>query len=95
MLNFLAFLLAVFLSAQQALYGVILGLVQGIAEWLPISSKTQIIVVSTYLFKLTFNEGPDILRPLHGDRNHILAAVIYFRKELYSLILYVIGKGER
>ena len=34
-----------------------LGVVQGISEWLPISSKTQILIVSSLVLGLTFNEG--------------------------------------
>jgi len=33
-------------------YAVLLGLVQGVLEWLPISSKTQILFASTLLFSL-------------------------------------------
>ncbi len=37
---------------MNELYAILLGLVQGISEWLPISSKTQILFASTLLFSL-------------------------------------------
>jgi len=34
------------------LFAVILGLVQGVSEWLPVSSKTQVLFASSFLFSL-------------------------------------------
>jgi undecaprenyl-diphosphatase len=86
-------LLFVIILAQQLLYGAILGIVQGISEWLPISSKTQIIVVSEYLLKLNFNEAYAF--GLFMEIGTIAAALIYFRKEVFSLINAIIGRGGR
>jgi len=41
----------------QLIYSVIIGIIQGISEWLPISSKTQIIVSSSYLLNLSFQQA--------------------------------------
>lgn len=92
MASFLSVLLLAYVSVQQALWGVLLGVVQGISEWLPVSSKTQIIVVATYLLKLSFNEAYSF--GLFMEIGTILAAVIYFRRELLALLRYVVGKGE-
>ena len=60
----------------QLLYSVILGIIQGVSEWLPISSKTQIIVSSGYLLKLTFQQaytfGLFMEIGTLGSRDHLL-----------------------
>ncbi len=61
----------------------VLGLVQGITEWVPISSKTQ---VSLAWLKV-FNGDPSSLVPilLYVHIGTLLAAIIYFRKELLEI----------
>jgi len=66
------------------IYAAIIGLIQGISEWLPISSKTQIIVSSTYLLKLTFQQAYTF--GLFMEIGTIIAAVVYFRKDLVELV---------
>ena len=89
---FIAFVLAALaIFGNSVTSGIILGIVQGISEWLPISSKTQIIIASTYLIHLTFNQAYTF--GLFMEIGTIFAAIIYFRKELYSLIKALIG-GE-
>lgn len=80
-------------TSQQIVYGIILGIVQGISEWLPISSKTQILFVSTYILGLNINEAYAF--GLFMEIGTIFAAVIYFRKELISLIKSLIGTGDK
>jgi undecaprenyl-diphosphatase len=62
---------------------VILGIVQGVSEWIPISSKTQVTIVATYLFALpvavAFAFG------LFMEIGSLGSAAIYFRKSIYSL----------
>ena len=71
------------------IYAAIIGLIQGISEWLPISSKTQIIVSSTYLLKLTFQQAYTF--GLFMEIGTILAAVVYFRKDLFEMIQVLFG----
>ena len=78
--------------SQQAFYGIALGIVQGISEWLPISSKTQIIILATYLLKMPFSQAYTF--GLFMEIGTILAAVIYFRKEVISMIMAIFGKGS-
>jgi undecaprenyl-diphosphatase len=75
----------------KLLVGLILGVVQGVSEWLPVSSKTQIIIASTYLIHITFQQAYTF--GLFMELGAIIAAVIYFRRELLSLIRVLIGKG--
>ncbi len=78
--------------SQQLVYGLALGIVQGISEWLPISSKTQIIILATYLLKMPFNQA--YVFGLFMEIGTILAAIIYFRKEVASMIMSLFGKGS-
>ncbi|HXX88189.1 MAG TPA: undecaprenyl-diphosphate phosphatase [Candidatus Acidoferrum sp.] len=79
-------------SIIQLLYSIILGIIQGISEWLPISSKTQIILASEYLLKLTFKQAYTF--GLFMEIGTITAAVIYFRKELGELIHVILGSKD-
>jgi undecaprenyl-diphosphatase len=73
------------------LAGVILGLVQGVSEWLPISSKTQIIIASTFLLGLTFAQAYTL--GLFLELGTFFAAVIYFRRELITVFKSIVGRG--
>ncbi|MDG6919966.1 MAG: undecaprenyl-diphosphatase [Nitrososphaerota archaeon] len=74
------------------LLGIVLGIVQGVSEWLPISSKTQVIIASTYLFGLNFNEAYAI--GLFLEAGTFIAAAYYFRREVWSVLLALVGKGD-
>lgn len=74
------------------IFGIVLGIVQGISEWLPISSKTQVLLVSTFLLDLSFPEAYAF--GLFMEIGTISAAVIYFRRELYRVISALMGKGN-
>lgn len=69
---------------------IILGLVQGLTEFLPISSSGHLVIVPAAFGwdkpSLTF----DILLHL----GTLVAVVAYFRRELVELTLAVFGKGE-
>lgn len=79
-------------TAQSILIGLILGIVQGISEWLPISSKTQVLVAATYLTNLTFSQAYTL--GLFMEVGTILAAVIYFRNELLSMARVLLRMGN-
>ena len=81
------------LTLQQLIASIIIGLVQGISEWLPISSKTQVLVTSTYLLKLTFQQAYTF--GLFMEIGTIIAAAIYFRKDLWSLIQVLLGSKDQ
>ena len=74
------------------IYGIILGVVQGISEWLPVSSKTQVLVAATYLVHLPFNQAYTL--GLFMEIGTILAAIIYFRKELLLMIKFLLRRGN-
>ncbi|VVB58096.1 Undecaprenyl-diphosphatase [Candidatus Anstonella stagnisolia] len=67
-----------------------LGLVQGITEWVPISSKTQ----DAFVYLNFFHGDPSLVVPilLYLHIGTVLAATIYFRKEILELIKAVLQK---
>ena len=71
--------------------GMILGIVQGVSEWIPVSSKTQVLLVSTYLLGLNFSEAYAF--GLFMEIGTIFAAIAYFRSEIYNAVLALIGRG--
>ena len=75
------------------IYAAIIGVIQGISEWLPISSKTQIIVSSTYLLKLTFQQAYTF--GLFMEVGTIIAAVVYFRKDLAEMVKVLLGSKNK
>lgn len=79
------------LSVIQLLYSIIVGFVQAISEWLPISSKTQILLASAYLFHLTYSQAYTF--GLFMEIGTTFAAIVYFRKELLSLVRVLTLRG--
>jgi undecaprenyl-diphosphatase len=69
---------------SNLLYAIIVGLVQGVSEWLPISSKTQVLFVSTILFGLPLNVA--FAFGLFMEIGSIFSATFYFRREILSLL---------
>ena len=69
------------------LQGIILGAVQGITEWLPISSKGIVTLILVNAFGMQFKEAFFLAIWLHIGT--LLAAVFYFRYELWELIKYL------
>lgn len=80
-------------SLYKLLVGIILGIVQGISEWLPVSSKTQILLVSSYMLKLSFSQAYALGLFLEGGT--FIAALIYFRREVWWAILALFGRGTK
>ncbi len=66
------------------LYAILLGLVQGISEWLPISSKTQVLFASTFLFSLPISAAYAF--GLFMEIGSLGSAVTYFRRDIWSLL---------
>lgn len=68
---------------------IILGLIQGIAEWLPVSSEGMIV-----LFLEIFDKGSNlneaVSTALFLHLGTTLAAIIYFRKEIYGHFITLI-----
>lgn len=79
-------------TLQQVAVSIIIGIVQGISEWLPISSKTQVLIASQTLLNLTFSQAYTF--GLFMEVGTLIAAIIYFRRELWALIQVIVGNRE-
>jgi len=69
---------------------IILGVIQGLTEWLPISSRSQLIVVGLNFFGMTAESALRYAIFLHIGT--MIAAAVYFRKE-YSAVLALKDKA--
>jgi undecaprenyl-diphosphatase len=68
---------------MNILSAILLGLVQGISEWLPISSKTQVIFASYVLFGLPLAVAYSF--GLFMEIGSLGSAIVYFRRDIWSL----------
>ena len=76
----------------QFAYSILIGIVQGVAEWLPVSSKTQVLLASSYLLKLDYQQAYTF--GLFMEIGTVLAAVIYFRGYLLDLMRVLAGSKD-
>jgi undecaprenyl-diphosphatase len=64
-------------------FAVLLGLVQGVSEWLPISSKTQLLFASSFLFSLPLAVAYAF--GLFMEIGSLGSAIAYFRRDIWSI----------
>ena len=62
----------------------ILGVIQGITEWFPISSEAMVTLAGKLLFNNTYNEAMSNALWLHGGT--MFSALIYFRKDVIIIL---------
>jgi undecaprenyl-diphosphatase len=74
------------------LLGLILGIVQGVSEWLPISSKTQVIIASNFLFGLSFSQAYAL--GLFLEAGTFIAALYYFRRQVWKVLQALARRGD-
>lgn len=67
------------------LEAIILGLIQGVTEWLPVSSEGVILLIKTHLFSSSSDLETTIKEILFLHLGTFLAALFYFRKDVGQL----------
>ena len=72
------------------LFAILLGLVQGITEFLPVSSTAHLTLAENLLLGRSMPLAFDVL--LHVGT--LLALIVYFRKDLGQVILGLLGRNE-
>lgn len=77
------------MSSLQAL---VLGLVQGVTEWLPVSSEAVLTLVMTQLFGKGAVSSVNAAIWLHTGT--MLAALVYFRQEFWKVGMHFLRKRE-
>ena len=65
---------------------IILGIIQGIFEWLPVSSEGVIVLIEKNFFNSQLGLEDIIRKALFLHLGTFLAALIYFRKDVLNLI---------
>lgn len=63
---------------------IIIGIIQGISEWLPISSKTQILLASYFLLKINLSVA--YVFGLFMEIGTVMSAIVYFRKDIINVL---------
>lgn len=74
---------------MDLIYAIVIGVVQGVSEWLPISSKTQVMLVSNYIFGAPPQHAYSL--GLFMEAASVLAAVIYFRHVYRQALRGLVG----
>ncbi len=65
---------------------IVLGVIQGITEWIPVSSEGMFVLAKVKFFHSSLNMQDLILQSLFLHLGTLLAALVYFRKEISSLL---------
>jgi len=71
---------------------IILGIVQGLVEWLPISSEAMVTLSAKFLFGMDYQEALSVSVFLHWGT--LFAAVIYFRNELIQMAKDIFSRNS-
>ena len=71
-------------SGISLLLYVILGIVQGVLEWLPVSSEGQIVLITTWFSDLSLVESLRIAFWLHFGT--MFAAIFYYKHEWREVV---------
>jgi len=70
------------------LLAILFGIIQGIFEWLPVSSEAFIVIFSKYLLGMNIEQGIEFAIWLHLGT--LISAIVYFRKEIMEIIMEVV-----
>ena len=77
---------------MDALQALILGIVQGITEWLPISSSGHLVIAQELL---GLEASENLVFDLAVHMGTLLAVCVYFRRQLWRIIHALATPGDR
>lgn len=77
---------------MDALQALLLGILQGITEWLPVSSSGHLVIAQELL---GLDAGENLVFDLSVHVGTVLAVCVYFRKELGRILLACIKWGDK
>lgn len=77
---------------MDALQALVLGIVQGITEWLPISSSGHLVIAQELL---GMEASENLVFDLAVHVGTLLAVCVYFRKQLWRILAAVARPGDR
>ncbi len=63
---------------------ILLGIIQGILEWLPISSEGHLVILMTQFLNISFREALSVSIYLHAGT--VIASIIYFRTKIIEIL---------
>ncbi len=75
---------------ETVLY-ILSGIIQGLLEWVPVSSKSNLVIFLMNFGGMNLSQAFNVAIMLHVGT--VLAAIIYFRKEIFSLLRYEVVAG--
>lgn len=75
---------------MDLLSAIVLGIVQGLVEWLPISSEAMVTLSARFLFGMDYREALSMAVFLHWGT--LIAAAAYFRNELIGMAKSLLSK---
>lgn len=78
------------MTVPEWLQALILGLVQGATEFLPVSSSAHLVLVSTFFGW----DRPGLAFDVALHAGTALAIVVYYRRELWAMAVAVAGGGD-
>ncbi len=76
---------------MELLEALLLGVVQGLTEWLPVSSSGHLVIAQEML---GLRAGEHLLFDLMVHLGTVLAVCVYFRKELNNILLAALTKKD-
>jgi len=76
---------------MDLLAAILLGIIQGLSEWLPISSEAMVTLAGKFLAGLEYNEALSTAIWLHTGT--MIAAIIYFRYDILQIIKSIYEKN--
>ncbi len=69
---------------MELLHAILLGVIQGFSEWLPVSSEAMVTLAGKFLFNMEYQEALSSAIWLHSGT--VVSAVIYFRNDILDIL---------